>query len=90
VAVALAREQVTPHLPQFESVLSGVSQPLLSLPSQSPQPLLQMQEPAEQKALAPQLRPHMPQCAAEVLRFVSQPLLSLPSQLPQPALQDRI
>jgi hypothetical protein len=41
VAVALAREQVVPQAPQFESVLSGVSQPLLSLPSQLPQPTLQ-------------------------------------------------
>jgi hypothetical protein len=55
VAVALVREHVIPHAPQFMSVLSCVSQPLLSLPSQLPQPLLQMQEPAEQEALAPQL-----------------------------------
>jgi hypothetical protein len=36
VAVAFAREQVTPHPPQFVSVVSGVSQPLLSFPSQLP------------------------------------------------------
>jgi hypothetical protein len=51
---------------------------------------LQVHEPAEQEALAPQLRPHMPQFVAEVLRSVSQPLLSLPSQLPQPLLQEAI
>jgi hypothetical protein len=36
VAVALAREQVTPHPPQFMSELSCVSQPSAGLMLQSP------------------------------------------------------
>jgi hypothetical protein len=42
VAVAFAREHMTPHAPQWLSVLSGCSQPLASLPSQSPNPALQL------------------------------------------------
>jgi hypothetical protein len=38
VAVAFAREQVTPQPPQFVSVVSGVSQPLEVFSSQSPKP----------------------------------------------------
>jgi hypothetical protein len=34
--------QTLPHVPQFVIVLSAVSQPLLWLPSQLPQPLLQV------------------------------------------------
>jgi hypothetical protein len=37
VAVALVREQVFPQLPQSESVVNEVSQPLLRTPSQSSQ-----------------------------------------------------
>jgi hypothetical protein len=34
VSPALANEHAAPHAPQFVSVLSGVSQPLTSMPSQ--------------------------------------------------------
>jgi hypothetical protein len=95
VAVALVREQVTPHPPQFVSVLSGVSQPLLSLPSQLPQPLLQVSMrhvPVEQVAVAfvrEQATRQAPQSVSES-RGVSQPSASMPSQFPQPGSQDAI
>jgi hypothetical protein len=38
VAVALVREHVPPQTPQFVRVLRRTSQPLLSMPSQLPQP----------------------------------------------------
>jgi hypothetical protein len=44
---------------------------------------LQVQEPAEQEALAPQLRPHMPQCIS-VSSDCSQPFASFESQSPKP------
>lgn len=37
VAAAFVREHVEPHVPQFVSVLSGVSQPFASMPSQFPE-----------------------------------------------------
>jgi hypothetical protein len=83
-------------MPQLlRSVMRFVSQPLLSLPSQLPQPALQeaiWHIPLEQVAVAlarEQMNPHAPQFVS-VLRFVSQPLLSTPSQLAQPGLQDMI
>lgn len=92
VAVALVRLQDTPQPPQWVKVVRRCSQPLLSSPSQLPQPELQdwmRQEPVEQVALA-LLRlheePHDPQ-SLSVLRGVSQPLLSTPSQLSKPASQ---
>jgi hypothetical protein len=42
VGVPWAVEHVRPQAPQFTSVLSSVSQPLLRLPSQSPQPIWQL------------------------------------------------
>ena len=38
VAVAWGRAHVVLQLPQLEGVLSGVSQPLVEMPSQLPQP----------------------------------------------------
>jgi hypothetical protein len=45
VAVALARLHGAPHVPQLVSELSWVSQPFASLPSQLPQPWLQLEQP---------------------------------------------
>lgn len=92
VAVALAREQVVPQLPQCARVVSVCSQPFVPFPSQLPQPELQLwmaQEPVLQVALAfarEQLVPHAPQWVS-VVRVCSQPLVVFPSQSPQPALQ---
>src|SRR5690349_6575935 len=80
-----------PQPPQLALVLSGVSQPLLGLPSQSANPGAQVgtQTPALQ-AVAPcalaQVTPHAPQFDV-VLSWVSQPLPGMPSQLPNPPLQ---
>jgi hypothetical protein len=89
--VAFAREQGTPHAVQWLSVLSGVSQPVLSEPSQLPYPGLQLmiaQLPVAQVAVAftrPQARPQNPQFAS-VVTGVSQPLASTPSQSAKPVL----
>jgi len=83
----LAREHLVPHAPQFMSVLSGVSQPLLSTPSQLPQPLLQeaiWHVPVEQVAVAlvrEQVVPQAPQFVS-VLSCVSQPSARLMLQSP--------
>src|SRR6185436_7304958 len=82
-------EHVTPHAPQFEAVLSGVSQPLRMLPSQSPKPELQVgtQAPAVHTVGPFALEhpsPHPPQLPTLVCVFVSQPLFALLSQLPKP------
>jgi hypothetical protein len=78
-----------PHL--LTSVFVLVSQPLVSLPSQFPQPALQLlmaQVPVEQVAVA-LLRVHavlqLPQCVVVVV-WVSQPLLTSLSQLPRSGL----
>lgn len=69
-----------------------VSQPLPTLLSQFPNPLLHtmVQVPPEQDGLPLfELHPalHPPQCVVLVFRFVSQPLAALLSQLPHPELQ---
>jgi hypothetical protein len=89
--VPFAFEHATPHAPQFDSVLSGVSQPLPGTKSQSPKFVLHdvnthmpvWHEPTpfayEQTLL------HMPQWTFDVLVFVSHPLFRLLSQLAKPA-----
>ena len=78
--------QALAHVPQWAVVLRGVSQPLATLPSQSPKPELQddiAQVPVAQLEVAlARLHetPHAPQLAV-VLSDASQPLLGLPSQL---------
>jgi hypothetical protein len=72
--------------------VSGVSQPLDALPSQSPKPALQVKShlPALHVvvalARAGQAFPHIPQCVVDVFTLVSQPLDALPSQSPKPGL----
>jgi hypothetical protein len=80
-------EQPAPQAPQFVSVLSGVSQPFASFPSQLPYPVLQVwmaHVPVEHVAVA-RARvhgvPQAPQFVVEV-SAVSQPFESFPSQLP--------
>ena len=53
LSLAFARSHATPQLPQSLEVVSEVSQPLSALPSQLPQPLLQLgrQLPAAQEVL---------------------------------------
>jgi hypothetical protein len=91
-AVAFAREHTTPQVPQFNVVVSAVSQPLASVESQLSKPALQAwmaHEPVEQVAAAfvlVQAVAHAPQCASEV-RLCSQPLAEFPSQSPSPGVQ---
>jgi hypothetical protein len=79
------------HPPQLEVVVSGVSQPVASLPSQSPKPLLHdamLHVPVAHVAVAnarPQLVPHAPQLTS-VVSGVSQPLPGTLSQSPKPTL----
>jgi hypothetical protein len=86
-------EHALPHIPQLLMVLSGVSQPLAAIPSQSPKPALHMaitHAPAEQPAVAlasVHALPHIPQLAALVRVSTSQPLALLRSQLPKPIWQ---
>ncbi len=78
-----------PQPPQSPSVLSGVSQPFASLPSQLPKPGLHdaiAQVPPEHVAVAfarVQVVPHAPQLV-RVSSARSQPFAPLPSQLPKP------
>jgi hypothetical protein len=88
----LAFVQLVTQLPQLLVVVSDVSQPLAELPSQLPQPELQVpsvQTPPTQLSLAlarSQTLPQPPQLDS-VLVLVSQPLFGLPSQLAQPVAQ---
>ena len=88
-SLAFARLHGTPQPPQLVRVLSGISQPLPGVSSQSSQPLSQVvtwQVPVAQLGVPCAVlheRPHMPQFTS-VLSSVSQPLLRLPSQSPQP------
>ena len=93
---AWAGAQGTPQPPQFELVLSWVSQPsfaLFSLALQSSQPVLHEtieQTPDDEHAAVPWLFVHAwPQApqSLSVLSGVSQPLFLLPSQSPQPEAQ---
>ena len=78
------------QLPQFVSVVSEVSQPLLALASQSPKLRLQLGEhrPAAHVVVPFELTQTVPQTPQLllVLSDASQPLLAKPSQLPKPAL----
>jgi len=91
-AVACAREQVVPQEPQLERESREFSQPLDWVPSQLPQPELQLAMrhwPVAQVSVALarlQVTPQPPQ-SDSVVREVSQPLASLPSQLPHPESQ---
>lgn len=82
-----------PQPPQFEALVSVlVSQPLLALPSQLPNPELQapsVHTPLAHDSLAfarSQTAPQAPQLARLVFVLVSHPLAELPSQLPKPGL----
>ena len=90
-AVAFGRLHVEPHAPQFERVVSVVSQPSAAMPLQSPKPGLHVetpQTPPTQFGVPPaagQTLPHTPQLLMLVAVFVSQPFRGLPSQSPEPA-----
>jgi hypothetical protein len=82
----------TPQTPQLVSVVSGVSQPLLVMPSQSPYPALQVAMPhapdahvAVAFASGPHGTPQPPQLLV-VLSAVSQPFVTGPVQWAKPAL----
>jgi hypothetical protein len=93
LAPAFANVQVVPHAPQLVTVaFRFVSQPFAPLPSQSPQPALQLGTHAPVvQAVVPcafaQAFPQDPQLATVVFRFVSQPSDAIPLQLPKPTLQ---
>jgi hypothetical protein len=87
---ALGRLQATLQAPQLVREVNEVSQPLLVLPSQLPQPLVHVgAHTPELQAMVPwalvQVFPHVPQLVV-VLSAASHPLVSRPSQLPYPAL----
>lgn len=91
VSVVFGRSQAAPHAPQFASVVSDVSHPLLGLPSQSPKPAAQTgaQAPPTQDVepfAFVQIVPQAPQLLLVVVE-VSQPFAAAPSQLPNPAVQ---
>jgi hypothetical protein len=85
--------QARPHAPQCAGVeFRFVSQPLSTLPSQSPQPVLHVmpQAPLLQNAVPLfelHTRVQAPQLAGSLPSDRSQPLLASASQLPQPASQ---
>jgi hypothetical protein len=81
---ACGRSQVAPHAPQFASVVTSVSQPVVASPSQSASDAGQpssTQTPALHLAPGVQTFPHVAQLAASPARFVSQPFAKRPSQL---------
>ncbi len=92
VVVACGSAQTTPQPPQLFTWLSDVSQPLTSLASQLPQPVVQesrVHEPPGQLVrpfARAQPTPQPPQFVV-VWRLASQPLLGLPSQLAVSVLQ---
>jgi hypothetical protein len=89
VAVAFARVQVVPHVPQLVSVFKGVSQPFEAMPSQLPQPGAHdatLHVPVAHVAVAlgsEQVTPHEPQLVS-VVSEVLQPAAGLPLQSPHP------
>lgn len=95
VSPELTNEQTVPHAPQLASVVSEVSQPLASTPSQLAKPGLQKSirhEPFEHSAVAfarAHATPHPPQLVS-VVNEVSQPLVSMPSQFANPLLQEAV
>jgi hypothetical protein len=93
-AVPLVLLQTAPQVPQFDTFVDVlVSQPLLGLPSQLPQPALQAesaQVPVEQLSVAfarSHTVLHAPQLAS-VFRGVSHPFELCPSQSPNPVAHD--
>jgi hypothetical protein len=89
----MAFGHVLPQLPQFDTVLSDVSQPLRGLLSQLLHPLLQVgaHTPPEQLSVPwslLQAEPQAPHWVTSVARFASQPLAASPSQLAKPGEQD--
>ena len=92
VAPAIEFGHTLPQPPQWLTVFSAVSQPLRVLPSQLPQPLLQVgaQFPPLQLVLPcafVQAMPQPPQCATFEAKVTSQPLATLLSQFAKPELQ---
>jgi hypothetical protein len=91
VDVAFASVQSTPHAAQLARVLRSVSQPFALLPSQSPVPGLQPEQPhvPDVQVGVPlgqlQTVVHTPQWSTLEAVLVSQPLPGLPSQFPHPA-----
>ncbi len=90
-SAALARSQAVPHVPQFVSVVSDVSQPLLAFPSQLPNPAAHAgAQTAAVHAVVPfafvHATPQLPQFVV-VFSGVSQPVPTTPSQLPYPPKQ---
>ena len=87
LGVPWAVEQVRPQTPQFTSVLSSVSQPLLRLPSQSPQPTWQLgTQPFVSQLVVPcSFRHASPQVRqlSSVPRRVSQPSAAVQSEKPE-------
>ena len=82
-----------PQMPQLVVVLSGASQPVATLLSQLPNPLVQAIEHAPRlhegvPLVLLQALPQTPQLPALVCVFVSHPLAAVPSQLPKPVVQD--
>jgi len=92
LAVAFARAQATPHVPQFAVVVRGASQPFAAFMSQLPNPALHApstQLPVAQLEVAFERVhdvPQVPQLAA-VVSGASHPLAAARSQFPKPALQ---
>jgi hypothetical protein len=86
-SLAFGRLQPVPHEPQSERVVSGVSQPLLSTPSQLPNPdvhVTRSQVRAAQDSTAfgrLHATPQLPQ-SVKVSSRVSQPFVAFMSQLP--------
>jgi hypothetical protein len=83
---------VPPQVPQFVKLVSWVSHPLVTNPSQLPYNALHeiVQPPSVQPAVPPaeeQTLPQVPQLFTFVLVLISQPLLTAPSQLANPELQ---
>jgi hypothetical protein len=92
-ALALGKTQRLPQLPQWLMLLRwSTSQPLLTLPSQLPKPVLQVIDthtPPAQVGIplvSLQLRLQAPQCRTSVLRSTSQPSVSVPLQSPRGAM----
>ena len=92
-AVPFCVLQTTPQPPQLVVVmLTFVSQPLATIPSQLPYPELHAmpQLPPVQEGVPLtelQALPQTPQCEVLLDRLTSQPLFALPSQFPYPRLQ---
>jgi len=91
VVVPFAFVHCVPHIPQFVTVLSDASQPLVTSPSQLPKLALQAIEQAPRAQLGVPLLllhvvPQAPQFATLICVFTSQPFAPAPSQLPNPEL----